>query len=145
PGPHEGGFPKYTQALRSELTRIVQVCQQRFPNGKMVYCSSRSYAGWARPVPGRTAPGNSEPYSYETGFAVKWLIEQQLKGDKELDFDADRGEVKAPWLSWGPYLWANGEHKRKDGFSFKATDFRDNDRMHHSADGEVKMGQLLLT
>jgi hypothetical protein len=144
PAPHEGGFPKYTQTLQGELTRIVQVIANRFPSVKMVYLSSRTFGGWAIAQPGRAAPGNSEPYSYETGFAVKWLIEQQLKGDPALNFDPARGEVKAPWLSWGPYLWANGESKRQDGFSFQPGDFRENDRMHHSADGMKKTGNLLL-
>ena len=100
--------------------------------------------GWAKAAGGRAAPGNGEPYSYETAFAVKWLIEQQFKGDRELNFDREKGEVKAPWLSWGPYWWANGENKRNDSFSFKPTDFRENDRMHHSEDGITKMGNQLL-
>lgn len=144
PAPHEGGFPKYIQALQSEITRIVQVLPRRFPNVKLAYLSSRTYGGWAKAAPGRAAPGNSEPFSYETGFAVKWLIEQQLKGDPALNFDPARGEVKAPWLSWGPYLWANGDRKRQDGFSFQLDDFRENDRMHHSPQGQEKIGNQLL-
>jgi hypothetical protein len=144
PAPHQGGFPKYIQALQSELTRIVQILPGRFPNLKLAYLSSRTYGGWAKAAPGRAAPGNSEPYSYETGFAVKWLIEQQLKGDPALNFDPKQGAVKAPWLSWGPYLWANGERPRKDGFHFTPDDFRENDRMHHSPEGQKKCGNLLL-
>jgi hypothetical protein len=143
PAPHEGGFPKYIQKLQGELTKIVQILPQRFPNAKLVYLSSRTYGGWAKANMGK-APGNSEPYSYETGFAAKWLIEEQIKGDKELNCEPDKGAVQAPWLSWGPYLWANGETKRKDGFSFKPTDFRDNDRMHHSPEGQEKIGKELL-
>ena len=47
-------------------------------------------------------------------------------------------------LSWGPYLWANGDRPRKDGFVFGYDDFRENDRMHHSAAGVRKMGTELL-
>jgi enterochelin esterase-like enzyme/dienelactone hydrolase len=145
PAPHEGGFPKYTAALQAELTRIVQVLPKRFPNVKLVYLSSRTYGGWAKAPPGRPGgPGNSEPYSYETGFAVKWLIEQQLEGKPELNYDPKQGDVKAPWLSWGPYLWANGASKRKDGFHFEPSDFRENDRMHHSPQGQAKTGRMLL-
>ena len=75
---------------------------------------------------------------------MKWLIEQQLKGDAELNYDPKKGAVKAPWLSWGPYLWANGAVKRKDGFNFQPSDFRENDRMHHSPQGQAKMGRQLL-
>src|SRR5262249_16397281 len=106
---------------------------------------SRTAGGWARPPPGRPGgPGNSEPYSYESGFAVKRLIERQLAGDPQLNHDAKTGAIKAPWLSWGPYLWANGELKRKDGFSFQPSDFRENDRMQHSPQGPKKLGDQLL-
>jgi hypothetical protein len=105
--------------------------------------SSRSFGGWAKGKGGKP-PGNSEPFSYETGFAVKWLIEQQLKGDPALNYDSAKGEVKAPWLSWGPYLWANGATKRTDGFHFDLDDFREDDRMHHSPAGMKKVGHHLL-
>ena len=145
PAPHPGGFPKYIRDLESEIIRIVQVLPGRFPNIKLAYLSSRTFGGWAKAPPGRVGgPGNSEPYSYETGFAVKWLIERQLAGDPALNFDPKKGTIKAPWLSWGPYLWANGERKRKDGFSFHPDDFRENDRMHHSPQGQKKIGEQLL-
>jgi enterochelin esterase-like enzyme/dienelactone hydrolase len=145
PAPHAGGFPKYIQDLQSELVRIVHIMAQRFPNVKLVYLSSRTYGGWAKAPPGRVGgPGNSEPYSYETGFAVKWLIEQQLKGDPVLNYDPKQGAVKAPWLGWGPYLWANGETPRADGYRFQLDDFRENDRMHHSLQGQAKTGRELL-
>jgi hypothetical protein len=143
PGPHSGAFPGYIQELQGELANIVRLLPQRFPNLQLVYLSSRTYAGWARPFGGRAAPGNSEPWSYETGFAVKWLIEQQLKGDAVLNYDSARGEVLAPWLSWGPYLWANGAQQRGDGFSFERTDFRADDQMHHSEAGMRKLGEVL--
>jgi hypothetical protein len=144
-GQQQGGFPKYTRDLQAELTRIVQVLRKRFANVKLVYLSSRTYGGWAKAPPGRAGgPGNSEPYSYETGFAVKWLIERQLQGDPALNYDPNRGAVTSPWLSWGPYLWANGEMKRRDGFSFQPSDFRENDRMHHSPQGMIKVGNQLL-
>jgi hypothetical protein len=75
---------------------------------------------------------------------VKWLIEQQLQGDAALNYDPTRGPVKAPWLSWGPYLWANGEVPRKDGYRFQPSDFSQNDRMHHSPQGQEKAGRQLL-
>jgi hypothetical protein len=131
-------FPKSAESLLADLRKIVQIMPKRFPNLKVCYVSSRSYGGWA------LREGNREPFSYETGFAVKWLIEEQLRGESELNFDSAKGEVKAPWLSWGPYLWANGDRPRKDGFVFAYDDFRENDRMHHSAAGMRKMGAELL-
>jgi hypothetical protein len=138
PQPHQGGFPKYVQELEGQLANIVRLLPGRFPNLKLVYLSSRTYGGWAKRRPNNAPPGNSEPFSYESGFAVKWLIERQLKGDADLSLD------KAPWLSWGPYLWANGTSKRADGFFFEPTDFREDDRMHHAPAGQLKIGNQLL-
>jgi len=132
------GFPKYAQTLQAELTRIVQIFPGRFPNAKLVYLSSRTYGGYAK-----TAL-NPEPYAYESGFAVKWLIEQQLKGDAALNYDPAKGAVKAPWLSWGPYLWANGSTRRADGFSYAESDFSPQDGTHQSPSGQEKVGKLLL-
>src|SRR5262245_32685207 len=131
-------FPKSAESLLTDLRLIVQILPKQFPNLKQCYVSSRSYGGWA------LREGNREPFSYETGYAVKWLIEEQLRGDAALNFDPQQGEVKTPWLSWGPYIWANGDHLRKDGFVFAYDDFRDNDRMHHSAQSTQKMGGELL-
>lgn len=137
-GPNQG-FPKYAQTLQAELARIVQIFPARFPNAKLVYLSSRTYGGYA------TTGLNPEPYAFESAFSVKWLIDQQINGDKSLNFDPARGEVKAPWLSWGPYLWANGSTKRQDGFSYEPADFTSNDGTHQSPSGQRKVGQLLLT
>ncbi|MBA3915091.1 MAG: hypothetical protein H0X25_14835 [Acidobacteriales bacterium] len=31
-----------------------------------------------------------------------------MNGKKTLNFDPNKGTVNAPWMSWGPYIWANG-------------------------------------
>lgn len=144
PAPHQGGFPKYTQTLERELTKIVQVLPRRFPNARLAYLSSRTYGGWAMRRPNGGEPGNSEPFSYESGFAVKWLLQRQIAGDAELNFAAARGDVKAPWLSWAAYLWTNGATPRKDGVFFDYNDFSERDRMHESPAGQKKVGGLLL-
>jgi hypothetical protein len=135
-GPREG-FPGYAKTLQAELRRIVQILPARFPNLKLVYLSSRTYGGYAK------TPLNPEPYAYESGFAVRWLIEKQIQGDKDLNYDRARGAVKAPWLSWGPYLWANGSKPRTDGFSYAVEDFG-GDGTHLSPSGVQKVGNLML-
>ena len=57
-------------------------------------------------------------------------MERQIKGDPELNFDPNKGAAKAPWLSWGPYLWANGTTPRQDGFYYVEDDLREDDRTH---------------
>jgi hypothetical protein len=127
----------YAKTLQAELTRIVQILPGRFPNARLTYLSSRTYGGYAR------TKLNPEPYAFESGFSVRWLIEEQLKGGPELNFDPKKGAVRAPWLSWGPYLWANGATKRADGFYYDESDFG-NDGTHHSGAGQNKVGGLLL-
>lgn len=136
-GPTQG-FPKYAKTLQGELTRIVQILPARFLNARLTYLSSRTYGGYA------TTKLNPEPYAFESGFSVRWLIEEQLKGSPELNFDPKKGDVRAPWLSWGPYLWANGTTKRADGFFYDEADFSRNDGTHHSPAGQNKVGGLLL-
>jgi hypothetical protein len=136
-GPNQG-FPGYARQLEEELISVVQLMHTRFPNLKMVYLSSRIYAGYAR-----TAL-NPEPYAYESGFSVKWLIEKQLKGNSALTFDPDKGgKTKAPWLSWGPYLWANGTKKNADGLMYAESDFA-GDGTHPSRSGQSKVAEQLL-
>ncbi|HND55047.1 MAG TPA: hypothetical protein PLV92_21685, partial [Pirellulaceae bacterium] len=135
-GPSEG-FPAYAKKLEGEQLKIVQIVRDRFPNVKLAYLSSRTYGGYA------TTSLNPEPYAYESGFAVKWLIERQLAGDPELNFDPAKGPVKAPWLSWGPYLWANGATPRADGFSYERDDFG-GDGTHHAQAGQRKCGKLIF-
>jgi hypothetical protein len=135
-GPRQG-FPDYARKLEGELQKIVQVIQARFPNVKVVYLSGRTYGGYA------TTGLNPEPYAFESGFSVKWLIERQIKGDAELNFDASQGTVRAPWLTWGPYVWANGETKNSEGLSYLASDFVA-DGTHHAPEGHRKVGQFML-
>lgn len=136
-GPSQG-FPRYAEMLRDELRTILHVVHERFPNCKLAYLSSRTYGGFA------TTRLNPEPYAYESGFSVKWLIEEQLKGTPELNYDPVKGPVRAPWLSWGPYLWAEGATPRSaDGFAYAPEDFS-NDGTHHSQQGIRKGGEQLL-
>jgi hypothetical protein len=52
----------------------LRVAQQRFPDLKISYLSSRIYAGFA------LVPQNPEPHAYESGWAPKWIIEGQIFG-----------------------------------------------------------------
>jgi hypothetical protein len=135
-GPSQG-FPKYAETLRDELRQIVQLLPKRYPNIKLAYLSSRTYGGYAK------TGLNPDPYAYESGFSVKWLIEEQIKGDAALAFDPQKGERKAPWLSWGPYLWANGTQKNPDGLFYEESDFG-GDGTHPSASGQRKVAESLL-
>ncbi len=64
--------------------------QERFPNLRIAYVSSQTYGGYA------TTPLNPEPFAYESGFAVKWLIADQISGKPDLNYNPAKGFVRAP-------------------------------------------------
>lgn len=120
-------FPEDARKLQSEIEKILfEMMVPRFPNLKLVYLSSRIYAGYA------TTTLNPEPYAYQSGFAVKWLIEGRMNSDA------------APWVVWGPYLWADGLTPRWDGLTWACTDLRADDGTHPSAAGMQKVARMLL-
>jgi hypothetical protein len=129
-------FPEDAQILQDQLRDIVQIAQTNFPNLKIIYLSSRIYAGYA------STDLSPEPEAYQSGFGVKWLIEAQINGDPALNYDAAQGSVLAPWLAWGPYLWADGETPRSDGLIWRCSDFVD-DGTHPSNDGAAKVAGML--
>lgn len=131
-------FPADAQMLSDEMGDIVRLLKTRFPNIKIVYLSSRIYGGYA------TTRLNPEPYAYQSGFAVKWLIEKQISGDASLNFDPQRGPVKAPWLSWGPYLWADGQKARSDGLTYAQSDLGPDGTHPSPGGGREKVAKQLL-
>jgi len=133
--------PLTTHAVQLEgyLETILHNAKILFPNLKVCYLSSRTRSY----VYGSGL--NPEPYAYETGFAVKWLIEKQISGAPELNYDPAKGPVVAPWLSWGPYLWTDGLRGRSDGLLSVCPDDLESDFTHPSALGGVpKVGSELL-
>ena len=135
----EGEFPQHPLLLEGELNAIVQIAKDRFPNLDLLFCSSRTYAGYA------DTALNPEPYAYESGFSVKWLIEDQIHGqDSGLFFDPDQGTVEAPWLGWGAYLWADGLIPRSDDLVWECDDLA-NDGTHPSPQGSEKVAGLLMS
>jgi hypothetical protein len=127
------GWPTYAQKLRNHIGRVVALLPTRFPNLRLAYFSSRIYAGYA------TTTLNPEPYAYQSGFAVRWTIERQLTGG--LPFTGS--PPAAPWLAWGPYLWADGLKPRADGLTWSCSDF-ESDGTHPSAGGRQKVARELL-
>ena len=132
------GFPAATVTLMRDLGSVVRTLKDLLPNVRIAYLSSRIYAGYA------STALNPEPYAYESGFAVKWLIEAQISGEDSLEFDPGQGPVEAPWLSWGPYLWADGLNPRPgDGLTWSCGDFA-TDGTHPAAGGRLKVADMLF-
>ncbi|MDF1815668.1 MAG: hypothetical protein P1V20_25945 [Verrucomicrobiales bacterium] len=134
-----GSWPKHTDFFKGNLVKIIHRLKSTCPNLRIIYFTSRVYAGYA--VGDRSL--NPEPYAYEGAFAMRRLILDQIGGDPELNYDAAKGEVKAPLLLWGPYLWCDGMKPRKDGLVWPP-EYLDFDGVHPSEAGKEKIATLLL-
>jgi hypothetical protein len=126
----QGAYPKHVQEFEGRMVSILQLAHRRFPNLRLVYLSSRIYAGYA------TTPLNPEPYAYEEAFGVRDLILRQMKGDPALP--------KEPVLLWGPYLWADGLNPRHDGLIWKREDLATDGTHPSVGSGRAKVARQLL-
>ena len=127
--------------LVGQLGDVVRALGVRYPHLQVAFFSTRIYGGFA------TNDLTPEPYAYETGFAMKWLIGAQINqmdggGIHPLAGDLDYQTGVVPWIGWGPYLWTMGDRPRQDGFFWTTEDFVD--CIHLSDSGETKAGGLLL-
>jgi hypothetical protein len=129
--------------LEKALGNIVRACKVRYPNLQVAFLSSRIYAGYA------ATALNPEPYAYESGFSVQRLVDAQADqtaggGVDPIAGDLDHDGGAAPWIGWGPYLWADGANARFDGLVWLPADL-ESDGTHPSRSGQQKVGRLLLT
>jgi len=129
PGPHDA-FPIDMKELQKNIEDTLLVMKNKFPNLKVSYLSSRTYAGYA------SSPLNPEPYAYENGLAVKWAVSGQISG---------KGPVHAPWIAWGPYLWADGVKPNSYGLNYVKDDYSSNDGTHPTPSGQMKVAERLMT
>ncbi len=134
-----GAYPLHANSLRSDTAIVVRKLKQVFPNLEIAYLSSRIYAGYA------STTLNPEPYAYESAFAMRQLISDQINGARNLNCDPRSGPVVAPIMLWGPYLWADGPNGRQiDSLVWLPGDFAA-DGTHPATSGREKVAQLLLT
>src|SRR6267154_885813 len=139
-GPHNyGAFPGHAQALQGYLAIILRIAKAKYPNLKLVYltCRTRSYDT-------NSADLNPEPFAFETAFADKWVVQDQINGLNNLNYNSSNGPVVAPWISWGPYIWGDGLTPRSDGLVWLCSDLSQTDYTHPSSNGVYKVGSQLL-
>ena len=123
-GQEKNSFPTDSLDLESDFNTIIAMLTANFPNLRLVYLSSREYAGYS------VTP--SEPYAYEGGFAVQWTVAQKIADDP----------TALPYVQWGPFLWADGTVPRSDGLVWLCSDF-DSDGDHPSVTGQQKGASML--
>ena len=133
--PTDTAFATYPDALKIKYRSVMQILRSKFPNLKLCYLSDRIYAGYA------TVTLNPEPFAWYTGWTVKRLIADQISGDPSLNYTGSN--PAAAWLSWGPYLWANGTNARSDGLTWIPSDYQ-SDGTHPGTTGRQKVAQMLL-
>jgi len=143
------------KSIRNNLRTIVTIAKRRYPNLKIVYLSSRTYGGYAIGV---AASPNPEPFAYDSAYAdkmlIQWQIEDAAAGQNTnglLDYPkaANGYTGTVPWLSWGPYLWANGTLGRIDpnyypSLTYACNEFSPTDGVHPGASVKAKVGQSLF-
>ncbi|MCY0937635.1 hypothetical protein [Streptomyces sp. H34-S4] len=138
-GENLGAFPTGAQNLSTTLGTIARNARAKYPNLALGYVASRIYTY----DPARSAG------AYQQGWAVKKLIQDQINGASNLTYGP--GGV-APWLSWGPYMWADGLGSdgvaggtpgRSDGLEWACSDL-ESDRVHPGPTGEQKVANLIL-
>lgn len=101
------------------VAATARTVQSQYPNVQQMFVHSRIYGGYAEPT---VFPLNPEPFAYEQGLAMKWLIQEQVDemNDPNHAYHGDVGNLNyesgcgaqlakpcAPWIDWGAYLWAS--------------------------------------
>jgi hypothetical protein len=132
PDAEDDAFPVYAQKLRDDMGTIVRRVRTDYPNVGVVYFSSRIYAGYADIL---LSP---EPFAYEGGFSVRWLIQDQIAGGGASGVTYDN----SPVLLWGPYLWADGMTPRSDGLVWTCDDF-ESDGIHPEDSARQKVAEMI--
>lgn len=129
-------FPDHVDATADLWAAALRNLKSLFPNLRQCFLSSVHYQGYSI-----TAP-SSEPFYFEQGFAVREVIARQIAGDPALEYDASRGPVVAPWISWGPYLWTDGVEPRADGLRMYCSDYW-TDGSHPNDVGSARLAEPL--
>jgi hypothetical protein len=134
--PPDTAFAASVTLFDTLFVKVLHILREKFPNLKLCYVSSRIYGGYA------TSTLNPEPHAYYTGWGVKNVIGRQIAGDTALTYDGPN--PRAPWLAWGPYLWADGTTTRSDSLVWICpTDFQ-SDGTHPSSTGAPKVASMLV-
>ncbi len=75
---------------------------------------------------------------------MKNAIQDQINGNANLNYNPTKGAVKAPWIDWGPYYWANGMQSRADGLVWTCQDLQADGTHPSDPAGRLKVATQLL-
>lgn len=118
--------------LVTNIGLLGQKVGSEFPSVQAIFNTSRIYGGY---VEEKKQAARGEPISYEGGFATNTVIEKYKNGELP----------GAPWMGWGPYLWANGETPNGSGIFWTKNDFQggNGENQHPSVFGATKVADAL--
>ena len=140
--PGSDDFPVYVENMYRNMTKVVTFLRQ-YSDVKVAYLSTRMYGGYS------LIQLSPEPSVYESAFAMRWLIMDQLgthQQDTSIVSDVPYADVtydNAPVLLWGPYFWANGLIPRNDGLTWTCNDMA-SDGVHPEESAKQKISDRLL-
>ncbi len=137
-------WPDFPDSIVDFYEQLIPILMDTFPNLKLMFLSGFTYGGYA------DSTYNFynvvvEPGSYWTNWAPKWLIEKQIKNEPHLEYKGAGRE--APWMAWGPHVWADGERANEwDGLQwFCETDYNpDGGGYHLSYGGVTKEANMII-
>jgi hypothetical protein len=131
--------PPSIPALQTMLETIARNVLSKFPNTKILYLSSVNYTAYSNGL----KDSQPEPPAYEAGFSMKAVIQDQINGGGNLNYNPANGPVVAPWTAWAAYYWTNGLLGRSDGLTWSCQD-NIGDGVHPATSGRVKAAAQLL-
>jgi|GEM_PF-1299536 len=117
---HLGNILRYLKCCKTPPPGSQLAPAPRYLNLKQVFVTSRIYGGYANATNNGNTCLNPEPFAFELGFSVQRLIVDQINQVDDgwsgtVNYLPDSHGVNqgnAPWVDWGPYLWAYGETPR---------------------------------
>jgi hypothetical protein len=136
---------RFIKDMVSQYVTLLQRLQDSMANVKQVFFSGFHYTGYTHPSH-ELYTSLAEPKAYWGNIAIKMLIERQLAGDPELAFEGPGKKV--PFISWGPYFWADGTNPRAtDGLVWPCDEYRDDDTgggFHLEDPGKAKEALMFI-
>lgn len=99
----------YIDSIASAYVQLARAIKTELPNVQLLFISGMPYGGYVDTLSFH-AGAVSEPANYLMDFAIKEAISAQINGDTLLQCYGD--SAVAPWMCWGPNLWADGETLR---------------------------------
>lgn len=135
----------YIKTTVNQYITLLQRIQDSMANVKQVFLTGFHYTGYTHPSH-ELYEALAEPKAYWGNLAIKVLIERQIAGDPALAFEGP--DKKVPWISWGPYWWADGTNPRAiDGLTWSCEEYRDDDTgggFHLEESGKGKEAMMFI-